>query len=170
MLKNRKIKFKKQRLKNNNGFSIVEIIIYIAISSILVTAVASFGISSFRMKTKNQAMFLIEGQGVSVMQKILSTTRNSEAILSPLSGSANSLNLDVVDALKDPTIFNLVGDTLTISEGNGSSRSMFDPSIKVLSFTTENLSRNNTNGNIRVSFTLQGNNYEKTFYGNATIR
>ena len=117
----------------------------------------------------------VEEQGAHVMNLITQTIRNAEAIIAPLPGS---LTVNVVNAADDPTLFDLSGEALRITEGIQSPVLLTNTRVIVSDLIFQNLSRPDTPGIVRVQFTLQHintegryeYNYQKTFYGSASLR
>lgn len=163
----------------NKGFTLIELLLYLAIISLILLPISSFLSSFFEARVKNQTIMEVEEQGVSVMNIITQTIRNAEAINTPPVGSsAPSLSLNVVDAGLDPTLFDLSGSTLRVTEGAGSPVALTNTRVLASGLTFQNLSRPGTPGVIRIQFTLSRvnpearyeYNFTKTFYGSATIR
>ncbi|MEX0917612.1 MAG: hypothetical protein WDZ93_00470 [Candidatus Paceibacterota bacterium] len=113
------------------------------------------------------------------MQILTQTVRNAESITSPgTGGSASSLTLNVVDGADDPTVFDLSGGAIRITEGAGSAVVLTNSRVSASDVSFHNLSHDDTPGTVRVQFTLTHENpenrneyeYEKTFIGSATLR
>lgn len=130
-------------------------------------------------RVKQQTIAEIEQSGTQVMQTTTQLIRNAETINSPATGASSStLSLDVVDAAKDPTIIELSGGVIYITEGAGSAVPLTAAPVNVDSLTFYNLSRSGTPGVVRLQFTLTYTNpsgrqeydYTKTFYGSASVR
>lgn len=170
---------KNMLFKNNKGFTLVELLLYISIVGAMILSVSAFLPLFMESRVKNQTISEVEQQGTQVLQLITQTIRNAETVTSPSQGvSASSLTLDVVDVAKDPTIFDLSGSTIRIKEGVGSPISLTSSRVTGSSITFHNLSRTSTPGTIRIQFTIshvnpEGRNeydFSKTFYGTATLR
>lgn len=168
--------------KNNQtkeGFTLIELLLYISLAAVILLTVSLFLSMLLNARAKNQVVAEVDQQGAQVMQLITQTIRNAEAINSPTQGNqVNSLSLDVVDAANDPTIFDLVANTIRISEGVSVPVVLTSARIIVSNLIFYNLTRNNTQGTIRIQYTLTHINpgsrnefdYSKTYYGSATLR
>lgn len=166
-------------LQTKKGFTLIELLLYVAISSVMLLAISFFLQTLLESRIKNQTIAEVEQQGLQVMQLITQTTRNAEAITSPLLGtSASSLTLDVITVISDPTIFDLSSGAIRITEGAGSPVALTNSRVTASNLTFQNLSRAGTPGIIRIQFTLthinpEGRNeynFSKTFIGSATLR
>jgi len=129
-------------------------------------------------RVKSQTILEIEQQGAQAASLIGQTIRNAEAITSPAPGSSSSsLTLDVVSAGADPTVFDLIGNTMRITEG-GTVSALTNSRVTVSGLNFQNLTRSGTAGALRTSFTLTHYNpdnrkeydYEKTFNFTASLR
>jgi Tfp pilus assembly protein FimT len=168
------------RIKNNHkGFSIVELVVYVSLASIMLLAIASFSKIILEARTRNRVISEVEQQGTQVAQTISQSIRNSEGIISPTAGgSSDNLNLNVVNTSQDPTVFSLDSGVINIQEGSGNQVNLTNGHVVVQDLVFQNLSRPNTPGVVKFSFILEYNNqsnkpeynYSKTFYSSASLR
>jgi Tfp pilus assembly protein PilW len=164
---------------NKKGFTLVELLLYLGLAAAMLLAVSVFLSVIMQSRIKNQTVAEVEQQGWQIMQLMTQTIRNSEAINSPSAGgTASTLSLQQTSAPVNPTIFDLSGTTIRITEGTGSPIDLNSTKVEVSALNIENLSRTNTSGNIRIWFTASHINpgsrkeydYTKTFYGSASLR
>ena len=156
-------------ISNSNAFTLIELILYIGIASILLVTISSFLFILLESRVKNQTIAEVEQQGIQAMQIVNSPTQGT---------SGSTLSLDVITAGNDPTVFDLSSNTLQITEGSGGAVSITNSRIIVSDLTFRNLSYSNAQGAIKIEFTLthinpegrQEYGYSKTFYGSASIR
>jgi type II secretory pathway pseudopilin PulG len=170
---------RRSSLKHQAGFTLVELLLYISISASVLVAGSLFMATLFSGRIKHQAINEVEQQGLMLMHALTESVRSAQAINAPAIGtSSNSLSLDATVAANDPTIFNLNGSVMQLSEGAASPIALTNSRVSISDLQIQNLSRSGTPGTIRLSFTLTHNNpsnrqeytYAKTFYGSATLR
>ena len=124
----RKLFAKKEYLKNaggpaptsvgSGGFTLVELLLYVAVSSIILFVLSGFLMIMLQARVKNQTISEVEQQGAVVMKQIMQTVQNATSIVSPSAGATSSaLTLDVLDGFKTPTVFSSLGGSLQMSEG-----------------------------------------------------
>lgn len=168
-----KCNFLKQR-----GFTLVELILYVALTSLILFSVSTFLSSTMESRVKNQTIAEINQQGIQVMQIITQAIRNADSIISPGIGTqAGSLTLGTYTPSLNPTLFDVASDAIRIEEGTGATL-LTNNRVIASGFTVKNLSRAITPGTIQIQFTLSylntvGRNefnYSKTFTGSATLR
>ncbi len=173
----KKITYKK--INRQKGFTLVELLLYVAISSVILLVISLFLSTLLESRVKNQTIAEVEQQGVQIMQIITQTLRNSATINSPTIGASGaSLSVDTYTGANNPTIFDLSGGAIRIKEGVGAVVTLNNARVTASALNFQNLSRASTPGTIRISFILtQVNpsarneyNFTKTFIGSATLR
>ena len=160
------------------GFTLIEILLYTSLAGAILLSVSIFWTLLLQVRIKNQTMGEVEEQGAFVSDLVTQTIQNSEAINSPTTGvTSSSLSL-MVPAPKNPTIFDLSGGVIRITEGAGSAVPLTNSRVIASELSFQNLSSAATPGTAKVSFTLTHINpgskneyeYAKTFYSNASLR
>lgn len=161
------------------GFTLVELLLYLGLSAIMILVIAIFFGTVLEARVQNQVIAEVEQQGAAALQRITQTIRNADNITLPaIGGSASSLTLDMVPVAVDPTVFDLSGGVIRITEGAGSTVALTNARITASALTFQNLSRASTPGTIRIQFILthvnpssrQEYTYARTFYGSASLR
>jgi len=161
-----------------DGFTLIEILLYVSIAGAILLSVSIFWTILLQARVKNQTMAEVESQGAFVMELITQTVRNSEVIVSPAIGASSASATLTVAAPKNPTIFDMSGGVIRITEGVSAAVSLTNSRVVASELTFQNLTGAATPGTMRVNFTLThvnpgGKNeydYSKTFYGNASLR
>lgn len=161
------------------GFTLVELLLYITVAGTVLIASTVFLGVLLESRIKNQTIAEVERQGLLVMDEITQAVRNAGSITSPAtSTSAAALTLDMPTASVDPTVFDVVDGVIRVTEGGGSPVTLTNSNVSASNLLFENLSRDETPGTLRISFTLARNAsstrqeyvYERTFYTNASLR
>ena len=165
--------------KTIKGFTLIEILLYISISSVLLLSVSSFFSMLLQSRVKNQTVAEVEQQGLEVMQIITQALRNADVINAPAPGtSAASLSANTLISGSNPTIFDLSSGAIRITEGANPAIPLTNSHISGTNIIFKNLSRSGTPGTVRIQFTLSHNNpggrneqsFTKTFIASATLR
>jgi len=168
-----------KKIGSGKGFTLIELILYIAIASIVLGVVTLFLRSLVEGKIKSDTIAEVEQQGLQITHRITRAIRSSEGIISPAQGlSGASLTLDTVNASDDPTIFDLAVDTIRITEGAGSAITLNNGIVTASNLLFYNVSSTDTPGIIKIEFVLTSVNpagrneydYTRTFYGTAALR
>ena len=165
--------------RSAGGFTLIELLLYVSLTAGILFGVSILFSAGLSSRIKNQTIADVEQQGDAVMHIITQAVRNGDSINSPTIGaSAASLSAKVFDTLKDPTVFDLSGGVVRITEGSGSAVPLTSDRIIVSGLTFQNLSRTGTSGTVRIQFTVThvnpgGRNeydFSQIFYGDATLR
>lgn len=163
----------------NKGFTLIEVLLYMVILGLIIASLSGFIFMTYQSKIKNQTIAETEQQGNQIMDIILQTVRNATAINSPAAQSSGaSLSLNTTNGTTTPTIFDILGVNLRLTEGVGSAINLTGGRVAISNVVFTNATETGALGLIRVQFTLTyinnaGTNeysYAKTFYGTASLR
>lgn len=165
---------------SQKGFSLVEMLLYVAISSVMLFSLSLLLSFLFGGRVKNQSITDVNQQGLQVMQLITQTVRNAKSVDSPALGATDtSLSLTMSDPLLSPTVFDISSGTVRIKEGSNPLIPLTNSHVTVSSFIFQNISStSSTDRIVRLSFTMDHSNpssrnensFTKTFTGSATLR
>ena len=170
---------KKEFIKNNKAFTLVEVMLYTALLSIFLLSMSLFVNSVIAAKAKNQIILDLERQGEYISSIIYETIINSQSINTPLLGQeSSSLSLNTEISINNPTIINISDNKIQIKEGSSPAIYLNSDNIKAENLLFKENSLLNSPENISVSFTLStistNNktefNYSQDFYLNASRR
>lgn len=161
------------------GFTLVELLLYVGMLAMLLLVMSLFLSVIFQTHIKSQTIAEVEQQGVQVMQVITQVIRNADSINSPAIGvSAASLSVSTYAPANNPTLFDLSGGTLRITQDAGQAVPLTNDRVAISSLSFQNLSRTGTPGIIRIQFIVSSVNagsrneydFQKTFIGSASLR
>ncbi len=154
-------------------------ILYIGISAVILSALGTMVSMSYKIRARQQVVSEVEQQGTAMVQIINQTIRNSSSVTVPVAtATGSSLTLTFTDVTKNPTIFDLSGSTLQISEGGGGAVALSNSKVQISALSFSNLTRPSTPGTVKFNFTISYTNpnnypqynYSQTFYGSASLR
>lgn len=161
------------------GFTLIEAILYVGISSLVIFAVSFFLIFLLQINIKNQTVAEIDSQSLFVIRLINQTIRNSINVEGPIPNESDSvLSLEMADSLKNPTDFFTENGVLYIKEGTSERVALTNSLVSLSELIFENYSVNSLKDSISFSFVLSRinnsgrneYNYSKKFYGAASTR
>lgn len=167
-------------LRTKSGFTLIELLLYVSIAATMLLAISILFSVLLSGRVKNQTIAEVNEQGVLAMQIMTQAVRNADSINLPSAGaSASTLSLVMPTPAQNPTVFDLTSNVIRTTEGAGSAVPLTNSTrVTVSSLTFQNLSLSGTPGTIRIQFTLthinpsgrNEYNYNKTFYGSASLR
>ena len=180
------LKLKKQsanqppRLRTKEGFTLVELLLYITISGLILFSCASFLLLIQQTNVKNKVIAEVDEEGIQILEIMSQTLRNASAINAPAAGvsSAVSFSVNTQNSSNNPTVFDISGGVLRITQGSGSAVNLTTNRIVASNVLFTNVSRSGTSGALRLQFTLAYQNnsgtneytYSKTFYDTVSLR
>jgi len=167
------------KIKNKQGFTLVELMLYIVITTGIIFSFIAFLQTILEARVKNQTIAEVEQNGMQIIQIINQTVRNATAITTPLQGATGAtLTLTVPMGVNSPTIFDLLTGNLRIKEGTGANIALSSPRITVSGLSFQNVTRGGTPGSVKYQFTVtyvnpsgkNEYNFTRTFYASASVR
>lgn len=167
-------------LRSQKGFTLVEMVLYVAICSILLITISVFLSFLLGARVRSQAITEVNQQGFQVMSLLTQTIRNGRSIQTPSIGLASStMSLTTGNALINPTLFYISSTTMKIKEGSQGEISLTNKRVRISGLVFQNVSSSSSTEKImRISYTVDYINptgrdeysFSKTFNGSATLR
>lgn len=168
-----------KKYRNTQGFTLVELILYIAISSIFMLASVSFAWDVIYGRVKSYTQQEVNQNMRFTTKRITYEIRNAAGINSV---TANSISLSNTDSARNPTVISVSSGRVRIGYGSTGNCPTTSPcfltsngvSVTNLSFT--NLSQGTTTENIQFTISMQstGDRSEfqesQTYVGSAELR
>ena len=160
---------------NNQGFTLVELLLYVFIASIILLSLVSLIALLIQARVKNQTISVVEQQGSQIIQLISQEINNAKVIVSPVVGT-NSSALQFQDINGQTEQISLVSSTLYLNKNN--TNYFLNPNtVQVSNLQIKNLGVA-THDSIKIQFDLNYYNlsglnqysYSQTFYATANIR
>ena len=160
------------------GFTLIEILLYIAICSTLLVSVSLFVGVATSARVKTNTITEVDQQGSIVLDKIAGAIRDAAAITAPSAGTDGDTLTLMPTGSSDQTTFGVNNGMLQIARGAESPGALTNNRVTVDSFNVTNLSQSSENTIIQISITLSHKNtsgrnefaYSKTFTTSAEVR
>lgn len=152
------------------GFTLIEIILYIAIVTIMLSALVPFAWDIIGGASKSNTEQEVFSQGRFISERIKYEIRNSAGINSV---SATSISLVNSVPASDPTVIDLSNGNIRIRQGVGTAVNLNSPDITASALTfTNNTSADNKSKNISFQFSLNASygSARQEFMETTTIR
>ncbi len=141
--------------KSEKGFTFIELILYMAIVTIVISSLVPFAIGIIQLGAKSSFQQEVTGSARFVSEKIKSEIRNSTGINSV---SATSISLTNSNAAQNPTVIDLSAGKIRIKKGALTEINLNsnDTNVSSLSFTNYT-SLDNKTKHIGFTFTITDN-------------
>ena len=162
-----------------SGFTILELLLYLAILSSSILMLSTFINMVNGARSKNFVIAEVEQQGNEISHVIRQSFLASTGINYPSSGSSGDyLSLSFSEAAKNPTIFNVIGGQIMVTEGTNQAISLNNDQVIASGLSFNNLSNAGTDGSVSFQFilspaattTLQEFSYQQKFNAAASRR
>lgn len=142
-------------MKKQAGFTLIELILYIAIVTFVLVALTNYALSVMSTGAKSSTEQEIFSAGRYVSERIKYEIRNASGINSV---AATSISLSNTDSAKNPTVIALNSGQITVKYGTSTALPINSANTSVNSLVFTNFSSgDNKTKNIRYVFTIAGN-------------
>jgi hypothetical protein len=155
------------KINTNSGFTFVEIILYIALISIVFGSLNSIGLITVREQQKSSVISEVGASGRFVSERIKREIRGAKGINSVTS---SSISLQSFDASRDPTVIDMSAGVVRIKLGSGSTIALHPTNLVVNDLTFTNVTSSDAKSkNIKYSFTIQSATNSSQIYTNSMV-
>lgn len=128
------------RLKHRSGFTMIELLIFIAIFSMVAVIMIPMLYATIETRMRQQTIELVEDNANQALQQIERRIRNAERIIAPAAGSTGSfLALQMASGSINPTIIGVQTGALVVIE-NDLVRKLTSSQVAVIDFMARNTS------------------------------
>jgi Tfp pilus assembly protein PilV len=152
---------KKYKINNQSGFTLIEILLYMVLSTVMVILMGGIGANVFSGFVKAKAAEELQYNTQFVTEKIRSLASQAESIAAPVAGeTASVLSLVMSDTSKNPTIIDLVDGRVRLKEGEGEAQFISGSSMDISVAEFSNVTYNDGIGSLRVVLQIGPRNRE----------
>lgn len=140
----------------NRGFTLIEFIIYTTIVAGILIVAFNFGWEIAYGNIKSQAMREVQQNSRLAIEKITEAILDASDINSPLPGNSGStLSLVMQDSSLNPTVFEVVGGKLMITQRKNGPYELTNARVQVTNLQFTNVSYADTAGTIKIQMTIE---------------
>lgn len=157
-------------MNKQKGFTLVELLIYIAITGVVTVSLVQFGlaISTARVKTYvAQEVQANARMALDLMSRKIRMAREVNTGASVWGSDPGVLSLGMVDGTSDPTVFELDGDNgrLQMTEGSGPTVYVTGEEVRVTNLVFRDLTSSGDRGNVGIELTVEYDSTNDVVYG-----
>jgi type II secretory pathway pseudopilin PulG len=147
-------------LTKKDGFTLLELLLYISITSIILLVIIGLLYQIIQGQIKNRTVREVEQQGTEITEIITYYIRNSTGVQEPTPGNtSDQLILNMDDPAVDPVQFSSDGQNVTIQKAGDPAIPLSNSRLTVPTFNFDNLGTTN-NDSIKINMTLEHKNPE----------
>lgn len=145
--------------KQQKGFTLIEILLYISLSVVMVALLAGVGSNVLSSLTKAKAHGEIQYNAQFAMERVRALVKEAQSVDIPVkSATSSTLSLTMSDISKNPTIIEVVEGRMYIQEGNSEPQILTGKNILITSSEFSNVTYDGGVGSVRVAFQMGLNN------------
>lgn len=147
-----------------NGFTLIEVLIYLGILSLIVVALLSFDVSVISSRSKTMVVEEVQANARIALDLVSQKIRGAQGInvgASVFGSDPGVLSLAMANATQNPTVFNLSADDgrLQITEGSsGTPVFVTSKDVEVTNLVFTNYSQPGEREHIRIDITVRYKN------------
>ena len=169
--------------QKNSGYTIIEMLLYIAIFSLIIGSRLSVEMSIANQRIQNQVTQEVDNQGNMAINNITQNLRNASTINTPTpTNTSASLSYNTATASFNPSIYDSIADQgvnkLRFRAGSNPAEYLTSSRVTMSNLSFSNRAIVGGRDSIYISFTLTYHNpankpqliYQKNFYGVTTLR
>jgi len=147
----------------SQGFSLLEILIYVTFVSVIAFVFVTFSLDVLGTAQKARVRQEVQDNLRFSMQRITQEIREANGL--NVGGSAfgshpGLLSLSMDSGAENPTVFDVSGGVLRITQGAGAAQPLTDPNLTVSNLVFTNLSVTDRTTNIGINLTIEHPNPE----------
>ena len=127
--------------QHERGFTLVELLLYFALCSIMLAVLGSIGINVLSSRVKVHSQEEVRYHGMYSIDILREFITSSDGVIAPISTATSStLTLAMPDILRNPTVITFEGGMIVVQEGEMSSWSLLPDAVEVVDLTFSNMS------------------------------
>lgn len=144
-------------MRNCRGFTLVELIVYTGLASVLTVAIMSFAIGMMRSQEKAEWQQSVHQNGLFALGRVLEEVRRADDLLvddSVFGVTEGVLSLEMTAVDENPTVFDVDAGMLRMTQGAGAALDLLEDDLVVEEFLVRNLSVAGRSKVVRVELTV----------------
>jgi len=161
------------KLRKKSGFTLVELVVYVALVSIFLVSLISFSMNVITTGEEAEINQTVMRDAQFAMSKMVEQIREASDVdvgNSIFGAHPGVLTLTTINSpANDPTVFDLAGVILQIKQGGGAAMPLLDSSLEVTNLVFTDLSRTNYTKNIKIDLTVRHKNFGQSSIANAEV-
>ena len=142
---------------NKQGFSLLELIVYVGVIAIFLVSVIQFSTAIVQAGEKARILNEVQQNARFAMERMRREVRTADSIntgSSTFGSHPGVLSLEHDSAGSDPTVFDVSGGALRLTQGAGSPADLTSSQVTVTNFVVNNRSVSGRTSNVQIQLTV----------------
>ena len=160
-------------MKNASGFTIIELLLYTAISAAMIASISIILSTLLEIRVKNQSIVEVEQQGQIIMIDLTRAVRNADTV-NGLPAATTGTTLSITEN-GNTSVYSLENGRLVVSVNGSDNTPLSGSKIEISNLVFSNFGRPGTKGLFRIEYTVSRSNplagagpaLSRTFFGSA---
>jgi len=149
---------------NHKGSSLIELIIYIGVMGMVLTAFINFGLSVSDSRAKTLVVHEVDSNARFALDVMARTIRSADDVVSPTEGNVDTtLDLDMPNTV-DNSVFSVSGGVLSLTVGAGAAQTLTSSNVEVTSLQFTNVTEVGGKENVLIQLTLAYRYHDSVAY------
>lgn len=160
---------------SRSGITLIEVLLYVAISSILMLGLVSLLTISSTSRVRSRLTVEVDTGGLLIARLIEDLVKSSSAINTPAPGATTSImSLTTPDSVNNPTVVSIISGKVWLQQGDASAIALTPDSVTVSEMSFSNTS-SGSGRSLKFSYKMSaglpgiygGQEYQRDFFGAA---
>ena len=160
-------------MRTERGFTIIELLLYSAISAAMIASISIILSTLLDIRIKNQSIAEVEQQGQILMSSLTKAIRNADTVNDLPQGATEAVLSITANGVN--TVYSSENGRMMVSINGGGAIPLTNSKVEITNLRFSNYARPGTNGLFRIEFTISRlnpvggarNAFERTFIGSA---
>ena len=151
----------KRRHIRCRGFTLIEMLLYLALMTIMIAVLGGIGVNVLASNAKAHALEEVGYNAHFVFEKLRTAVNDASSIDGPTgNGTSSTLTLSMGDASKNPTVFTLADGILTMTESAGQPITLSTDGVTISSLQFRDVSYPASPSTVRIEMSIDAYNPE----------
>lgn len=143
--------------KSRSGYTLIELLIFVAISAVAVVAFVSILVVAVRLQASQSASAEVQTESTALLQNIQYYVQNAALVDIPMDTPTGTLSLRMGTGAIDPTTITLASGTVYIAQGGGAPQPLTSNRIAVSNLAFTRHANPPAHDSVSVTFTATAN-------------
>ncbi len=149
------------KTRQKKGFTLVEILLYMTLVSVMVVLLGNIGLNVLFAKAKGQALEEVAFSSYFASTKVINLIQEAESVNNTAGATSSILSLASADITKDPTLIYVATGTLYMKEGTEAAIPISMGGAIISDFVVSNISPPNASGVVRIEMSIRSDDAEQ---------
>lgn len=144
-------------MEKSKGYTLIELLIFVAIFTVVIGAFVSVLVISVRLQGRQSSAGSVQQESTALLQQLQYYVQNSSLINIPIDTSTSTLSLRMSSSSLDPTTITVASGTIYLKQGNGTTTSLTSSRVVISNLSFIRHTNPPSHDTVSISFTTAYN-------------